>query len=98
MSILKTNRRNFDPDALKKSAQRHKNNIQIFRGTIKKEQAFIDHFEYVISQINPDHPDVKMLEQNIKKIKNNILTFEKAISDEKDLIEKELALAKKLDP
>lgn len=98
MNIPKINRRNFDPDALKKSAQRHKNNIQIFTDTIKKEQAFIDHFEYVISQINPDHPDVKKLKLNIRKIKDNILTFKKAIRDERDLIKKELALAKKLDP
>jgi len=98
MNIPKINRRNFDPDALKKSAQRHKNNIQIFTDTIKKEQAFIDHFEYVISQINPDHPDVKKLKLNIRKIKDNILTFKKAVRDERDLIKKELALAKKLDP
>ena len=84
----------FDPIALEQSAKRREKNILAFEETIRKEQAFIDHYEYVISKIDPEHPDVKKLESTIKKKKANIKTFEQAIKDERILIKQELIMAK----
>lgn len=83
----------YDPQALASSAKRRKKNIIIFKETINKEKAAIDHFLYVISQIDPDHPDVKKIRSTIKKKLANIAIFKQAIKDEKILIKQELKIA-----
>lgn len=85
---------NFDSQALKRSAKRREKNILAFVDVIKKEQAFIEHFRYVITQIVPSHPDVKKLHSIIKKKEANIKTFKQAIKDERIQIKYELKLSK----
>lgn len=84
----------YDPQALASSAKRRQKNIQAFKETIRKEKADIDHFLYIISQIDPDHPDVKKIISTIKKKKENIRIFKLAIRNEEMLIKQELRLAK----
>ena len=83
----------YDPQALRSSAKRREKNIQAFKDTIRKEQAVIDEFMYIISQIDPDHEDVKKLRLTIKKKQDNIKIFKLAIKNEKIQIEQELKLA-----
>ncbi len=84
----------YDRGALAADTQRRKNNIKIFEDTIGKEQAAIENNRYMISQIDPEHPDVKKLEENIKKMKVNIKTFEDAIAEENRQIERDLEMIK----
>jgi len=83
----------YDPISLRQSAKRREKNILAFEDTIKKERAFIDHYLYVMSQIDPTHPDVKKLLSTIKKKQNNIKVFKQAIKDEKILINREKLMA-----
>lgn len=82
----------YDPQALAADCEKRKNNIKIFEDTIGKEQKAIEQDTYIISQIDPDHPDVERLRQNIKKIKRNIETFKNAIVQENEQIERDLEM------
>lgn len=79
----------YDAQALRADTDKRKHNIEIFEDTLKKEQAAIDNYAYIITQIDPTHPDVKTLEGNIEKIKLNIKTFKDAIAEENKQIEKD---------
>jgi hypothetical protein len=79
--------------ALLAGIKRRKQNIGIFREAIAKEQEAIKYQRYIISQIDKDHPDVKILRGNIQKRYDNIQTFRKAIIDERTMIKKERAMA-----
>lgn len=84
----------YDAGALLTDTEKRKNNIGIFEGTILKEKEAIDQNKYMISKIDPNHPDVKKLEENIKKMKTNIKTFEDAIVRENEEIERDIAMIK----
>lgn len=86
----------YDPRALKLSAKRRSKNILIFKETIKKEQAFIKQFQYIITQIDPDDPDIKKLRSTIKKKLENIKIFKQAVKDERILMRQELELSKRI--
>lgn len=89
----------YDSDALHVDYDKRRSNIKIFEDTIRKEQAAIKQNRYIISQIDPRHPDVTKLRENIAKMKRNINTFEEAIQQEKDAIEKDhqmIAIIKKV--
>lgn len=84
----------YDPEALRLDTEKRHTNIKIFEDTISKEKAAIDNNLYMISQIDPKHPDVKKLEENIEKMKANIKTFEDAIVSENVEIGRDLEMIK----
>lgn len=86
-------RMTYDLLALRLSAKRREKNILAFKETIKKEQESIEYFQYIITQIDTDHPDVKKLRGAIKKKRANINIFKRAIKDEKIMIKQELKMA-----
>lgn len=92
LPVTKQEALQYDADSLRADCEKRENNIKIFEDTIGKEKAAIEQDEYMISQIDPKHPDVKALEANINKIKLNIKTFEDAIKQENDQIERDLEM------
>lgn len=84
----------YDATALRLDTGKREHNIKIFENTILAENAGIEREEYMISQIDPKHSDVKLLRANIAKKKVNIKTFELAIKEEKVQIERDLKMIK----
>lgn len=82
----------YDPLALRQDTEKRKNNIKIFEDAISKEKESIERNLYIISQIDPKHPDVKTLEETIEKMKTNIKTFEEAIARENEEVERDLEM------
>lgn len=82
----------YDPDSLSADTSKRENNIKIFQEMITREEEAIHNFEYIISQIDPNHKDVDIINGNIEKIKLNIKTFKNAILEEKSQIEKDLEM------
>ncbi|MBI5044645.1 MAG: hypothetical protein HZC02_01855 [Candidatus Levybacteria bacterium] len=78
----------YDAEALRANCEKRKNNIKIFEEAIAKEQESIKQDEYMISAIDPNHPDVQTLKGNIEKIKLNIKTFQDAITEENSQIDR----------
>jgi uncharacterized protein (DUF3084 family) len=79
----------YDHDSLLADIERKKNNIITFQDTIEKEKKAIENNLYIISQIDSDHPDVKVLEANIEKKETNIKTFKDTIKNEEEEIKRE---------
>ncbi len=84
----------YDADSLLADTHKRENNISIFRETINKENEAIAQDEYMISSIDPNHPDVVALRNLIAKKKLNIQTFENAIKDEEEQILKDKEMIK----
>lgn len=92
--ITKQEALQYDPEALSTDTTRRENNIKIFEDMILKENQAISNDEYILTQIDPTHKDVAIINNNIKKIKLNIKTFSEAILEERRQIERDLEMIK----
>lgn len=91
-SVTRQEALQYDAGALRADTEKRRNNIKIFEDTIKVEKEGVDRERYMVSQIDPEHPDVKKLEENIEKRKINVKTFEEAIKKENEEIERDLEM------
>ncbi|OGE25561.1 hypothetical protein A3H85_00220 [Candidatus Daviesbacteria bacterium RIFCSPLOWO2_02_FULL_40_8] len=73
----------YDLNSLLLEIARKKNNIKIFGDAINLEKKRNDHEKYILTQIDKNHYDVKIIKNNIKKRKLNIQTFREATLKEK---------------
>ncbi len=84
----------YDADSLRMDTEKRMNNIKIFENTINAENEAVKQEQYMISQIDPLHPDVKKLQDAIEKRGINIKTFEEAINNENEQINRDNEMIK----